>query len=328
MRVDRAFLGWGLFFIIVGAIPLAVQSGAITAAQVADWWRFWPLILVGIGLGILLRRTPLEALGGLVVAATFGIMVGALLSGGIGGFPGGVCGPLNQPRSFSTQAGTLSSGSADVRIGLDCGDLTVTTQEGTGWQVTGQDTTGSGPDISAGDADLSIDSGDTDRGPFGWLGAREVWDVTLPTGPRLDIDAQVNAGTSSFELQGAELGTLGLQVNAGTATVDLGAARAVDEIDIELNAGSLGITLPASAMTGNIQANAGSVRICAPPGVALRLETGDSVLASYDYDGHGLVKEGSTWSTPGYDTAAVRIDLTTEGNAGSFTLDPEEGCGE
>ena len=55
MHVHRRFLGWGVFFILLGAIPLAVQAGLLTAAQVADWWRFWPLILVGIGLGLLLR---------------------------------------------------------------------------------------------------------------------------------------------------------------------------------------------------------------------------------------------------------------------------------
>ena len=35
MRIDRSFVGWGLFFIVVGAIPLAVHGGALTADQVA-----------------------------------------------------------------------------------------------------------------------------------------------------------------------------------------------------------------------------------------------------------------------------------------------------
>jgi hypothetical protein len=330
MHIDRSFFGWGLFFILVGAVPLAVQGGAITAAQVADWWRFWPLILIGIGLAVLLRRTPLEALGGLVVAATFGIMVGALLSGGltgVGGLPGGVCGALDQPTPFATQSGTLAGPSATVRIRLDCGDATVVTRGGAGWQVDGEDATGGGPDVESDPGELSVESADTDRGPFGWLGTRERWEIRLPTAPRLDLDAKVNAGSSTFVLLDAELETVGLELNAGSATIDLGGARAVGAIDIQLNAGSLGLSLPAVPTTGTIEANAGSVRICAPPGVALRLRTDDSVLASYDYGEHGLVQDGSTWSTPGYDTAPVRIDLTTEGNAGSFSLDPEEGCG-
>ncbi len=63
-----------------------------------------------------------------------------------------------------------------------------------------------------------------------------------------------------------------------------------------------------------------------PEGVAVRLETDDSVLSSFDYGDQGLIQDGDTWSSPDFDTAAQRIDLVTEGNAASFTLNPEEGC--
>ena len=108
--------------------------------------------------------------------------------------------------------------------------------------------------------------------------------------------------------------------------MDLGSARAVDEIEIEMNAGSLGLTLPATSTHGSVTANAGSVDLCVPAGVAVRLQTNDSVISSFDYDGQGLVQDGDTWTSPDFDTAAQRIDLVTEGNAGSFTLNPEEGC--
>ena len=49
-------------------------------------------------------------------------------------------------------------------------------------------------------------------------------------------------------------------------------------------------------------------------------------MASYDYADHGLAQDGSTWTSPGFDSAAQKIELTTEANAGSFALDPEEGC--
>jgi hypothetical protein len=68
------------------------------------------------------------------------------------------------------------------------------------------------------------------------------------------------------------------------------------------------------------------VTLCAPAGVALRLHTGDSVLAAQDYAAAGLVQNGDVWETPGYDTAVTRIELRTEANAGSFSLDPVEGC--
>ena len=104
------------------------------------------------------------------------------------------------------------------------------------------------------------------------------------------------------------------------------AAEAIQRIDVELNAGSVGVTLPHVSMTGTIHANAGAVRLCAQEGVGLKLHTGESIVASYDYADHGLVQDGSTWTTPGFDSAAQKIELQTEANAGSFTLDPEEGC--
>ena len=50
------------------------------------------------------------------------------------------------------------------------------------------------------------------------------------------------------------------------------------------------------------------------------------IITSYDYDEQGLVQNGKVWYSPDFDTAAQRIDLITEGNAGSFTLNPREGC--
>ena len=92
MRVRRGFLGWGVFLILAGAVPLLVRSGYLTEDQVASLWTLWPLILVGIGVGMLLSRTRYGFLGGLVVAATFGLMVGGLLSTGVSTISSGGCG--------------------------------------------------------------------------------------------------------------------------------------------------------------------------------------------------------------------------------------------
>lgn len=62
--LDRRLLGWGLFFILVGAIPLATRAGLIDPELVSRWPSLWPLLLVAWGLGLLLRRTPVEWIGG------------------------------------------------------------------------------------------------------------------------------------------------------------------------------------------------------------------------------------------------------------------------
>ena len=89
---DADSSGWGVFLILAGAVPLGVRAGYLDADQVGRLWSLWPLILIGIGVGLILRRTRLAFLGGLIVAATFGLMVGGLLSVGSTGFAGGNCG--------------------------------------------------------------------------------------------------------------------------------------------------------------------------------------------------------------------------------------------
>ena len=140
----------------------------------------------------------------------------------------------------------------------------------------------------------------------------------------LDLSIDANAGTANVDLREARLSELQVGLNAGAATLDPSSLRAIETLEVELNAGSAGISLPNLSMTGSIEANAGSVRICAPAGVGLRIETGGSVAASYDF--RDLVQDGSVWTSPGYAEAPVRIDLRTDGTAASFTLDPEGGC--
>ncbi len=132
----------------------------------------------------------------------------------------------------------------------------------------------------------------------------------MPQAVPVDLDLHMNAGQATVDLSGALVGELALELNAGAATVDLGAAEAVQRIEIQLNAGSLGVTLPHVSMTGSIHANAGAVRLCAAEGVGLKLHAGESIVASYDYADHGLEQDGSTWTTPGFDDGAPedRID--------------------
>ena len=220
MRIDRAFVGWGLFFILVGAIPLAVNGGSLTRDQVADWWRFWPLLLIGVGLGLILRKTPFEAIGGLLVATASGLMVGSLLAAGVTGLPGEFCGQAERAVPFLSQSGALFE-DAEVELDLHCGDMTVTTQAGTGWSVEGEDR-------------HARRSGDPERRGAARraLGRRRTRAARLrrashdladrpADGPRLGLHAEVSAGSATFDLAGASLDVVELETNAGSTIVDL-----------------------------------------------------------------------------------------------------------
>lgn len=324
MHVRRSFLGWGVFLILAGAVPLAARAGYLSDDQLGRLWQLWPLILIGIGIGLLLSRTRFGLIGGLIVAATLGLMVGGVLSVGVATATGGLCGGGTTP--FDAQEGAFTSDPATISIDLDCGELAITTEPGDAWRIDGQGPDGVGPSVVASGSSLRVESVDRTSAPA-WLGASGgSWNVALPQGPHVDLDVRVNAGEATIDLAGAVLGSVTLQANAGKATLDLGTVAAIEAVDLDLNAGTLGIALPQRSMTGSIRADAGSVRICVPPDVGLRLTTGGS-LSGFQYADHGLVQDGATWTSQGFDAATVRIELETIANLGSFTLDPEDGCG-
>ncbi len=325
MRIHRDLAGWGVFFIVAGAVPLAVQTGLLSPDVLDRWWSFWPLILVGIGLGLIFTRTPLEVLGGLMVSGTLGLLAAGVLTsgfGGLGDLPSGVCGPGGGGQSFQPRNGTFES-DASVVVEVDCGTVEVSA-DGQAWSVEGVDDDGLGPQVEADGRQLEIKPPDGDVGRF--LGESDRWVVRLPTTTRLDVDLRVDAGSLAADLTDLTLRVVAVELNAGQATINLRNVVEIQELEANLNAGALALTLPAQSMTGSIEANAGSIRLCAPEGAALRLDTSDSVLSSVDFGEAGLIQIGDVWETPGYDTAVTRIELQTTANAGSFRLDPPEGC--
>jgi hypothetical protein len=328
MRVNRGFLGWGVFLVIVGAIPLAVRAGYLTDDQIRNVGNLWPLILIGIGVGILLARTRYAFLGGILVAATFGVIVGGVLAGGVEGLGVGTCGPGGaNMTAFEARDGSMTESAGAVDLDLNCGDVTLAVAPRSTWRIEGEGRDGSGPDVAADNDSLRIASHDGGRGWFDGLSDRETWRVTLPGTVRLDIGMDLNAGSSTLDFDGATVEAFDLTLNAGSIALDLGSVVAMGDLQVDLNAGALELTVPNQSFEGSIEVNAGSVSLCVPPGAALRLNTAESIVASYDYDGEGLVKDGSTWETPGFDDAPVRIELDTRANAGSFSLNPEDGCG-
>src|SRR6478609_4105453 len=113
MHVHRGLLGWGVFFIVLGAVPLAVRAGVVDASTVGGTWQLWPLLVVGVGAGLVLARTSAAVVGSLVVAVTAGLMAGGLVAGGIHGLGDGFAacglGSGTDGTPFAEQRGTLGT---------------------------------------------------------------------------------------------------------------------------------------------------------------------------------------------------------------------------
>ncbi|HYU48309.1 MAG TPA: DUF5668 domain-containing protein [Candidatus Limnocylindria bacterium] len=325
MRVDRGLLSWGLVLILAGGIPLAVQAGIIDRSVAVQAWRLWPLVFVGAGIGLLLRGSRLAFVGGLVVAITVGLIGGGLLAGGGVDIGSVACGGGTAGGQSIERRGTFE-GPSTVELDFRCGDLTVSSAAGSTWTAQIVSDRDRVPDIESSAASLSIDSGG--RGEFflpGFGSGPERWDVSLPRATEIALRLTMNAGRGTLDLREGRFASIDGTVNAGSLRLDLTGATP-QRIGLTLNAGDVRMVLPASSLEGSWTVNAGSVHLCVPPEAGLRIRTNDSITASFDYARAGMVRDGTTWTSANFATATQRIELSTTANAGSFSLNPPEGC--
>jgi hypothetical protein len=326
MHLDRRLLGWGVFFILLGAVPLAVRANAVDPDVVGRWPLLWPLILVGWGLGLILRGTSIAWVGGALAAVTLGLMGGGAIATGFSGVPVMTgCGD-GPGQTFQQQTGSFG-GAVRMDVEFNCGSLSVATVDGSAWSVGGSDQDGRGPAVDVGaDGQISIES--RNRGLS--LGdGRATWNVGVPRAPHLELDITLNAGEATVDLSGATIDAFSLTVNAGSMSADLAAAKALprDGFNATVNAGKATLSLPGFDGTAGLSLNAGSLIVCVPPGTALEVRW-SGTFASNDLAANGLVKTGdSTWTTAGFDPAAAHVTLDVSANAGSFNLKQGGTCG-
>jgi hypothetical protein len=329
MHLDRRLVGWGLFFILLGAVPLLVRAGVVDSTVAGRWLLLWPLLLIGWGLGFVLRRTPIEWIGGALAAVTLGLMGGGLIATGFGGIPGGAlssCGSTQAGTTFATQSGTFGS-AGKLGIEFDCGTLVVSSRDGSDWQVSGSEADGRAPDIQRAADVVTLRTAATPDSIFRLDSRRAAWNVTVPRAPVIDLGLTLNAGQGTVDLPGAHLGSVNVTVNAGTLDLALVDALSLAGIGATLNAGSATIALPNLAGGADFSLNAGSLKVCVPQGTALRVEW-SGALAANDFDASGLVKvDDSTWTSTGFDATRPHLELTVSANAGQFDLDIGGTCG-
>ena len=325
MHIDRRLLGWGLFFIIMGAIPLATRAGALDPEVVRGWLTLWPLLLVGWGIGLLLRRTRVDWLGGAITAVVFGVMAGGLLATGFSGgsFSAG-CGGQAAGKAFETQQGTIGT-TARLNVVLNCGSLALRPVDGTSWSISGTETDGEAPDVRTQGTSVTIAS--RDHGSFFGAGThRTDWTVAVPTSPQVGLGITINAGESTGDLQGASLGDVALTVNAGSARMDLSLVATLGEVNATVTAGSGAVLLPVDARSANLSLNAGSINLCLASGAPVRVAW-SGALGSNNLDDAGLTKvDANTWQSAAFNPVSSFLDLRVTANAGSFRLDTDGTC--
>lgn len=320
MHINRGLLFWGLALVTAGIVALASAQGWVDIPLWVDLWKFWPVILIVIGLAIVLSRTPFAVIGVVAAALVVGVAGGAVIAAGAGGFTS--CGDVQGPQD--TSDGEFTSSTASVDLTMNCGDLTVALADGSSWEAVTTTEQGDGVSLAADGDSLDIRSNTTGF-PLNY--DRQEWTITLGRDVAYDLSLTPNAADSRVDLSGGQFARIDANPNAGSLHVDLSGSD-VQELDLQLNAGSLSLMTDADTqLAGRIGVNAGSVDLCTDPEAGLRITVDANVTFAHNLDESGLLKSGEgTFTSANFESALRTIDLELEGNAASFTLNPEEGC--
>lgn len=290
-RGPSHFSLFGLILTFLGVMLLLHTLGVVEWSVWGVLWRFWPVVLILIGINTLWgRRSPW--LMPLVTAVVLvGIVAAAVL------MPGARIGPV--AATFSQPLEGVTSAEVEIDFGagrLEVGSLPADSPnlaEGKGNPGLEQDF-----QLRNGTGDLRLRiSGRTAVWPFTEGGLRLEADLH----PTIPLDLAVKTGASVADLDLTDLKVTRLRLETGASRVDL--------------------RLPATAGTTEalVKAGAARVTITIPIGVAARISESTGV-GSFEIDQSRFPKVGGVYESTGYATAANRVDLRVESGVASVEV--------
>jgi hypothetical protein len=280
----------GVVLLVGGVLLLLQTTGVVSWGVWVNLWRYWPVILIAVGINMMLgRRLPLIAgllilllLGGAVVAAS---VQTTTRSGG-------------ETSAFTEPLNGLAS--ADVRVAFGGGDLRIhSLGAGADTFIQGQ-FEGLPADVvfeRAGDTGrLRIES--SDSGFFSDF-SDTVWDVALSRETLLDLD--VDAGAANLDVDLRDLRVTRLDVSVGAANADIILPSGAGHADVVISGG------------------AANISVVVPDGVAARISS-DSGLSSVDVDRSRFPRSGDDYVSPGYASATDRVYIRIRVGAASVEV--------
>lgn len=275
----------------IGGFFLAQNLGLVDWYAVQDLWKFWPVLLILLGLETIFGRSS-------GVGALVSVLVAISLIAGLFWYVGVPFGAA----ATRTQVSQPLEGArmAEVTIRHGAGQLRLSDHNQAALLLDGQVAVRPGGlrqeyRLSGVTGKLELRS---DRPTLiAEKGGDWLWDLRL--NPAVPTRLELRLGAGEAELDLSRLILTGLEVETG--------------------AGKSRITLPGrSRFEGRVSGGVGETEIIIPPGVAARVEVsggigGTEVAGTFDRDGR-------YYTTPGYDRADDRIDLRVSNGIGKVTI--------
>jgi hypothetical protein len=263
--------------------------------------RFWPVILIAIGLDLVIGRR--SAVGSSIIAlATLALLGAAIWWSDVW------LGAGTPPTSQAIQQPLNGAQRAEIDIGQGAGTLRLGAQSEPNGLISG--TVAQGPRDQV-QREYAVSSG---VGTFKLHAVRQGgWGVPT-SGDALVWDLRANP---EIPLR------LNLSTGAGTASLDL-AQLNVTDLSVSTGVGSTTLKLPLhGVLTARVSGGVGETTITLPAGVAARISASTG-LGQVRVQGN-FQREGKLYISPNYASAADRVDLEISGGIGSVTVVQELG---
>ncbi len=299
--MHRGSIFWGIMLVLLGGLFLA-QNFNLLPPTVNVWSIFWALLLVGFGLGMLLRSMGRGQASGLPTP------------GGNAPRPVDTAIPGSSPAAARTAAPVTQGEAVRVPLGgarqaalrfhHGAGELRVDANAAPDELFSGTFVGGldhqerqDGDQITS---DLRVPGGSFPViDPFD-SGQRLDWTVGLNPNIPLALEFEVGASRNWLNLRNLQVKDLRLQTGASAT-----------EIEFPARAGE---------MRAQIKSGAASVDIRIPEDVSALIRTGGG-LSSIQVDTQRFPQTGSgVYSSPDYGMAANRLDLEIEAGVGSVKI--------
>ncbi|MCL0082632.1 cell wall-active antibiotics response protein [Dehalococcoidia bacterium] len=281
---------WGIILVLLGVVLLLQNFNILPWGLWAMLWRFWPVILIIIGLNIIGRHKPWLSTVLVVV------VLGAFLGVAVWQYQMPPCQEViithSEPRGDLREAVVeVDFQAGHLRLSAlppDSPNLVEALSRGAGLTADfrREDTVGN----------LRLNSTWDRRPPWRRVGAGWTeWKVELTQGIPLILEVNSAAADVALDLRHLEVTRLALELNAGNCKVRMPSGEGITRMFIEANAANIQITIP--------------------EGVAARIEV-DLNVGVLEIDESRFPRKGDYYISPDFEDAENRIYLRIDLNAG------------
>lgn len=285
-------------------------------------WRYWPLLLIFIGLGQIWdhywsrstdgNRAAISGTGlAFIVLLIILIVVGlrgtqpASSSGWVWDHPWNEHSWNSAYMQHETQSiGLQGAKRVSANINIPAGSLTVSGGSAALLDASfDYDNRDGKPNIdySVSDGEGQLNIAQNGGGDTHWGGHENDWNLQFASGIPINLQLNMGAGQGNLRVKNVDLSNLEVHMGVGDLNLDLTGPRSKD-------------------LDATIQGGVGSARVLLPKDVGVRVQASGGLGS---INANGLQRDGDAYINTAYGKTPATINLTIEGGIGQINLNEE-----